>query len=169
MPTIFSSHLYVVRVARNSQLYTALISLHTLLFTNLSHFIWGPNCSQLPIRKGPVPQCCIVLVLYSPNYREFYFIWNILWLHVPGLFCLSVFHVLATSNVISGWVPIFHSVHSWWRYSAAPRGNEAVSTMTHSVQLYWHWAKQFLPYSNNVEHREATRFNFISNRPCQIS
>ena len=41
-----------------------------------------------------------------------------------------LFYVLATSNVMSGWVPTCDSVHSLKLYSAALLGNKAVSTMT---------------------------------------
>ena len=43
-----------------------------------------------------------------------------------GLF----FYILATSKAISGRVPTCDSVHSWQPYSAAPLGNQVVSTMT---------------------------------------
>ena len=43
---------------------------------------------------------------------------------------LFLFCNLATCGLISGWVPICGSAHSWWLYSAAPQGDQAVSTMT---------------------------------------
>ena len=39
-------------------------------------------------------------------------------------------YVLATSMVISGWVPIYDSAHSWWLYSTAPVGDQTANTMT---------------------------------------
>ena len=47
-----------------------------------------------------------------------------------GFGWLLEFYVLATSNVISGWVPTFDSAHSWRLYSAVPLGNQATSIMT---------------------------------------
>ena len=44
--------------------------------------------------------------------------------------CLLLFYVLATSEVISEWVPTCDSAHSWQFYSATPLGNQATSTMT---------------------------------------
>ena len=44
--------------------------------------------------------------------------------------CLLLGYILATSKVISGWVPTCDSGHSWWLHSAAPLRNQAVSTMT---------------------------------------
>ena len=41
-----------------------------------------------------------------------------------------VFHILATSKFISGWVLTCHSAHSWLLYSAASLGHQAASTMT---------------------------------------
>ena len=35
------------------------------------------------------------------------------------MFCLLLFCVLATSNLISGWTQTCDSTHSWWLYSAA--------------------------------------------------
>ena len=47
---------------------------------------------------------------------------------VVGLgFCL-LFYILATFEVISGWVPTCDSVHSW--YSAVPLGKQAAITMS---------------------------------------
>ena len=42
------------------------------------------------------------------------------------------FYILATSKVITGWVPSCDSAQSWWFYSVAPLGNQATSTMTQS-------------------------------------
>ena len=41
---------------------------------------------------------------------------------------LLLFYILATSGVISGRVLTCDSVHSWHLYSAAPLGNQAIST-----------------------------------------
>ena len=43
---------------------------------------------------------------------------------------LLEFYILATSKVVSGWIPTCDSVHSCALYSAAPLENEAASTMT---------------------------------------
>ena len=52
--------------------------------------------------------------------------------------CLLSSYVLVTSKVISGWVPTCDSVHSWWLCSAAPLGNQAISTMTrYPTQLHY--------------------------------
>ena len=45
-------------------------------------------------------------------------------------FCLLLFYVLATANIISVSVPTCDRVHSWRHYSASPLGNQAVSNMT---------------------------------------
>ena len=39
-------------------------------------------------------------------------------------------YVLQISKVISGWVPPCDSAYTWWLYSAAPLGNQAIGTMT---------------------------------------
>ena len=53
------------------------------------------------------------------------------WHTVPIIFVyLLLFSVLATSKVISGWIPTCDSAHSWRLCSAPPLGNEAISTMT---------------------------------------
>ena len=44
--------------------------------------------------------------------------------------CLLLFYILATSRFISGWVPTFGNAHSWWLYTAAPLGNQAISTIS---------------------------------------
>ena len=46
------------------------------------------------------------------------------------LFVSLLSYLLATSKVISGWVPTCDSVHSWRLYSAAPLGNQFISTKT---------------------------------------
>ena len=43
---------------------------------------------------------------------------------------LLVFYIPTTSKVISGRAPTCERVHLWWRYSAAPLGNQTTSTMT---------------------------------------
>ena len=49
------------------------------------------------------------------------------------------FTSVATSNVISGWVSICDSLHSWRLYSAAPLGNKAICTMTwYPTQSHYH-------------------------------
>ena len=49
----------------------------------------------------------------------------------PKLFvCLLVFYVIATSKIMSRWVPICDSAHSWRLYSAASLGHQATGTMT---------------------------------------
>ena len=49
-----------------------------------------------------------------------------------------LFYVLATSNVISGWILTCDSSHSWWLYSAAPLGQQTASTMTWNLfQSYY--------------------------------
>ena len=45
-------------------------------------------------------------------------------------FVCLLFYVLATSKVISGWVPTCDSAHSWRLYGAAPLEDQAISTMT---------------------------------------
>ena len=65
---------------------------------------------------------------------------------------LLLFSVLATSEVISGWIPSCDSAHSWWLYSAASLGHQATGTMTCYLTLSWHWANQSLPYPNNAKH-----------------
>ena len=49
--------------------------------------------------------------------------------HGIWFICL-LFYILATFKVISGWVLICDSAHSWWLYSASPLGKQAISTMT---------------------------------------
>ena len=51
---------------------------------------------------------------------------------------LFLFHVLSTSKVISGWVSTCKGTQSWQRYSPAPLGNQATSTMTW-YPTQWHW------------------------------
>ena len=46
------------------------------------------------------------------------------------LVCLSLYYVLATSNVKSGCILICESANSWWLYSAALQWDQATSTMT---------------------------------------
>ena len=41
-----------------------------------------------------------------------------------------LFYVLATSKVISGWVPPCDNAHSWQLYSAASLGHQAAGTIT---------------------------------------
>ena len=41
-------------------------------------------------------------------------------------------YILATYEVLSGWVLTYDSVHSGRLYSVASLGNQAVGTMTHS-------------------------------------
>ena len=45
--------------------------------------------------------------------------------------CLLKFYILATSKVISGWVPTIDSADLLQLYSAAKLGDQAASTMTH--------------------------------------
>ena len=44
--------------------------------------------------------------------------------------CLFLFYILATSEVISGWVPTCDSAHSWWLHSAASLGHQTAGTRT---------------------------------------
>ena len=44
--------------------------------------------------------------------------------------CLLEFYILATSQVMSGWVSPIDGAYSWWFYSAVPLGNQTASTMT---------------------------------------
>ena len=49
-------------------------------------------------------------------------------------------YILATSKVISGWLPTCDSTHSWWlyNYSAAPLRNQPTSTMSrYPTQPYY--------------------------------
>ena len=73
---------------------------------------------------------------------------------IVGTFvCLLFLYVLATSMVISGWVPTFDSAHAWCLYSAAPLRDQAASTMTWyptQFTLSWHSANQSLPYHSNI-------------------
>ena len=46
-----------------------------------------------------------------------------------SIVCL-LFHVLATSTVISGWVLTYDNAHSWWLYNAASLEHQPTSTMT---------------------------------------
>ena len=48
-------------------------------------------------------------------------------------------YILATSKIISGWVPPCNSVHSWWLYSAAPPGDQATDTITW-YPTQWHYS-----------------------------
>ena len=50
-------------------------------------------------------------------------------LHVEVGWLLK-FYILATSEVISGWVPICSSVHSWRLYGAALLGDQVTRTMS---------------------------------------
>ena len=81
------------------------------------------------------------------------------------LFLFLVFYILPTSKVLSGQVPTCDSAHSWWLYSAALLGNQATSTMTHSVTLSWLWANQSLCHPNYAEcrarKRQVTIFNSL--------
>ena len=43
---------------------------------------------------------------------------------------LLLFYIPAISKAISGLVPTWDSSRSWWLYSAAPLGSQAISTMT---------------------------------------
>ena len=54
------------------------------------------------------------------------------------LVCLLLFDVLATSKVISGWVPTCYSAQYsvWWLYSVAPLGNQATMTW-YSTQSHY--------------------------------
>ena len=47
-----------------------------------------------------------------------------------GWLCLWPPYILATFKVISGHVPTCNSVHSWWLYSVAPLGDQAISILT---------------------------------------
>ena len=72
----------------------------------------------------------------------------VLWLEV---------YVLATSNIILGWVLTCSSVHSWWPYSAIPLRNQAASTMTWYPTQSHYLATQSLPHSNSAEHLARKR------------
>ena len=65
-----------------------------------------------------------------------------------------LFYILATSNVISGWVLTCSSAHSWRLYSAVPLGNQAARTMIwYPPQSHYPdtWTKYSLPYPNNTK------------------
>ena len=67
--------------------------------------------------------------------------------------CL-LFHILATFNVISGFVPTIETAHWWKLHSAAPMGKDANRTIAWyptQSHLSRHWANQSLPYPNNAE------------------
>ena len=56
--------------------------------------------------------------------------------------------------MISGWAPTCDSAYSWRLYSAAPLGDQTISTMTWHltvVTLSWHWANQSFPCPNNAQ------------------
>ena len=53
--------------------------------------------------------------------------------------CLLLFYVLATSKIISWWVPTCDSAHSWQLYSAASLGHQAASTIT------WYHTQSYYP------------------------
>ena len=68
---------------------------------------------------------------------------------------VCLFYILATSEVISGRVPICDSRHSWRIYSAAPLGDQATSCMTlYPTRSHYpeHWAAQSLPYPSNTKY-----------------
>ena len=61
---------------------------------------------------------------------------------------------IATCKVMSGWVPICGSVHSWRLYTTAslgPPSHHHHDLLSHSVTSSWHWANQSLPYLNNAK------------------
>ena len=43
---------------------------------------------------------------------------------------LLEFYILATSRVLSGWIPTYDTANSLWLYSVAPLGTLATDTMT---------------------------------------
>ena len=50
--------------------------------------------------------------------------------YICWLVCFWLFYALATSEVISGRVPIYASAHLWRLYSASQLGHHAVGTVT---------------------------------------
>ena len=51
---------------------------------------------------------------------------------------LLVFYILATSNVIPGWIPTCDSARSWLLHNAAPPGDQATNSMTrYPTQSYY--------------------------------
>ena len=77
----------------------------------------------------------------------------------PG-YCLLLFCVLATSEVISGRVPTCDSAHSWWFNSAAPLGDQATRTMIwYCTQSHYPDPEPIspCPVLNNAEHLARKR------------
>ena len=78
---------------------------------------------------------------------------------------LLLFYVLATSKVISGWVPTCDSAHSSWLYGAA-LGNQAVNSMT------WYPTQSHYPDSDltkvPADHAYVTRCAMLSTSPSLI-
>ena len=77
-----------------------------------------------------------------------------------------MFCVLATSNVISGWIPTCDSAHSRRLYSAVPLGRPAVSTMTcYSTQSHYPETNPTSPYPILIMPSawlEINKYNFLS-------
>ena len=72
-------------------------------------------------------------------------------LHGLILFACSCLRVLATSKVLSGWVPTCGSANSWRLYSSGRPGHQHLYLISYSVTLSWHWGNQSFLYPYTAE------------------